>query len=330
MIIETVLSVLTVVEKGQKVYDWFSGASFGNSARQRMNSVQHSNSIIKLSDRVFVSPDIVQAINLDGQRKMNELREMREILDPMAACLDSEIYSTQIGATPLKLKDAFAKDPWAVLMNVRPADRARPSPDTDHVPILFSDDGRPYIGWQMRGALPILFGCEFEDSKTSVEVPTIPQNSYRKWGKNTVFLSKTFERSVELSRRIDIIQIHQNSIKKDVIERDIRAIFSDSDNIAFVVSIDRIFKYKIYIAFGFDNIFVKTTIDFKRIPYDDLKNLIIDYGKIYPNFVRMNGEIFSGFVYDYFGIFLKDIQNLAIDLVELSGTSGGVKSVELR
>lgn len=55
------------------------------------------------------------------------------------------------------------ENPWAVLEDIRPQHLTVRHPNPDKVPVLFAHSGVRYIGWQMRGALPVLFNCELRD-----------------------------------------------------------------------------------------------------------------------------------------------------------------------
>jgi hypothetical protein len=64
------------------------------------------------------------------------------------------------------MQDAFGKNPWEFLDTIRPVQHAGPHPNPDMVPILFEEENKYYIGWQMSGTLPILFGCDFKPGRT--------------------------------------------------------------------------------------------------------------------------------------------------------------------
>jgi thioredoxin 1 len=66
-------------------------------------------------------------------------------------------------STPERLLQAMKKTPWDVLINIRPVRHAEPPSNPALVPVLFQDDGITYLGWTMRGTLPAMFDCEYDE-----------------------------------------------------------------------------------------------------------------------------------------------------------------------
>ena len=47
------------------------------------------------------------------------------------------------------------------------------------IPIVFEHDGSQYVGWQMRGTLPMLFDCEYHElfiPDTKIQIPSSSNN----------------------------------------------------------------------------------------------------------------------------------------------------------
>jgi len=122
-----------------------------------------SQRVERLSDHLYHLPVVqdVRARDFGSERRLESNRELLALLQPVQSELSGDVLCTSVVSTPALLRDAFGKDPWDVLMSVRPAHRPASAPVADAVPVLFLDDGRSFVGWQMRGALPSLFGCEF-------------------------------------------------------------------------------------------------------------------------------------------------------------------------
>jgi len=120
----------------------------------------------RLSDSILYAPNlhVVQDVQQTQQRRVDDLRTVRERLDPVQRALGSEILSSAIILTPEIMQQALAKNPWEVLCEVRPVDffEAHKLPP-EGVPVLFEHQGVRYMGWQMRGTLPILFNCRYEE-----------------------------------------------------------------------------------------------------------------------------------------------------------------------
>jgi len=109
----------------------------------------------------FYTPSVQQVHTIsESSKKVTDPRELREILEPVQTGLNEDILSTAMLTTPSKLRQAFQKDPFEVLMDIRPVNRAKRPTNSDVLPILFYDSGIYFIGWQTRGAL-LLFNCGY-------------------------------------------------------------------------------------------------------------------------------------------------------------------------
>ena len=123
------------------------------------------NKFEHLSDHIVYAKSLsaVEDVTRTRQQKIEDLREARQYLEPVQQTLGQEIVSSAIVVTPEKMQQALQKNPWDVLMEVRPASFASKPPDPDLVPILFIHNNVQYIGWQKRGMLPIMFDCELNE-----------------------------------------------------------------------------------------------------------------------------------------------------------------------
>jgi len=132
----------------------------------------HRNSLLPqnpLQSEIIVAPDmqIVQDVTRTQQQKIENLREVKTCLEPIQQAIGEEILSSAMILTPQKMQKALAKNPWEVLVDVRPLNLVTPPNNPDLVPVAFVHNGIQFIGWQMRGTLPILFDCQFDISPTS-------------------------------------------------------------------------------------------------------------------------------------------------------------------
>jgi hypothetical protein len=59
--IETFLTILSVVERATHLYDWFTGLSSGRKRDENLNKI--GSDVIVLSDNLIYAPRFVQAIN---------------------------------------------------------------------------------------------------------------------------------------------------------------------------------------------------------------------------------------------------------------------------
>jgi hypothetical protein len=120
--------------------------------------------VVKLNDHIFYAPgvrgltDTAAATHL-----MSDPRTARELLDPVQRAVGGDIVASGLIGTPHKMEQALISNPWAVLTDIRPEHLATQPSNPDMVPVMFAHGGVRYIGWQMRGTLPILFNCELRD-----------------------------------------------------------------------------------------------------------------------------------------------------------------------
>jgi formylglycine-generating enzyme required for sulfatase activity len=123
------------------------------------------NKFEQLSEHIIYAKSLnaVEDVTRTRQQKIEDLREARQYLEPVQQTLGQEIVSSAIVVTPEKMQQALQKNPWDVLMEVRPASFASKPPDSDSVPILFIHNNVQYIGWQKRGALRVMFDCELNE-----------------------------------------------------------------------------------------------------------------------------------------------------------------------
>ena len=132
------------------------------------NQKDLENRIEKLSDNIIYHPSKVEVEDKTKpvQEIIKDLKVIRNILEPLQKITGNKILSTATIPTPLKMKDALGHNPWEVLDNIRPIQYSKPHSNPDMVPVLFEEGSIIYIGWQMKGTLPMLFGCEYnpEDS----------------------------------------------------------------------------------------------------------------------------------------------------------------------
>ena len=165
--IEIALAIFSVVSGTASLHSWFTGLKVGERRRMEEElSVNHIE-VERLSDHILYAPSIQQVRDTTRTRQehLEDGRQLRALLEPAQQGLQEDILSTAILSTPDKLREAFGRDPWEVLVEVRPLNRAQRPTNPALVPILFPDGGTQYIGWQMKGAMPILFNCEYDPER---------------------------------------------------------------------------------------------------------------------------------------------------------------------
>ncbi|RKZ92535.1 MAG: hypothetical protein DRR19_03960 [Candidatus Parabeggiatoa sp. nov. 1] len=146
-------------------YQRVSGIIKGNQSKTTEDIGRIAASVERLSDKILYAPNVisVQDVTQPYQRYVNDLREVRASLEPVQRAVRDEILSSAMIFTPDKMQKVLAKNPWEVLMDVRPVNLSTNSIHTDKMPVLFSHDGIPFIGWQKCGVLPQLFDCQYDE-----------------------------------------------------------------------------------------------------------------------------------------------------------------------
>lgn len=118
----------------------------------------------RLSEGIFFVPGLEMI--KDSSRpngKVNDLREVRESLKPLHQLLSQDIIASSMIQTPEQLSKVMDKNPWDLLIDIRPVSRSELPTNPALIPVCFQDGNIVYIGWIMRGALSGSFNCEYND-----------------------------------------------------------------------------------------------------------------------------------------------------------------------
>ncbi|MGO9485536.1 MAG: formylglycine-generating enzyme family protein [Rhodomicrobium sp.] len=163
--IGTILSIVGGVSEAVNVYKFGSTLAKGSDAERVLGALDRIHATVeRLSDNILYAPGIEGLSPAAGAaHRLNGLREARALLEPVQVALGGEIVSSGLIETPDKMERAMLENPWAMLEDIRPQALAVRHANPDKVPVLFVHNGVRYIGWQMRGALPMLFNCELRD-----------------------------------------------------------------------------------------------------------------------------------------------------------------------
>lgn len=176
-------AAISLLRDANTVHDGYkkaSGIMHGTDTEKLMNcmeqmrndNAQHNTQIAdslkhfeRLSEHILYAPNLgaIKDNNVSRQRQVDDLRQIRESLDPLQKALGGDLLSSAVIWTPEKMQQAFDQDPWKVLIDVRPVARASKPNNPDMVPFIFEDAGTQYIGWQIKGVLPMMFGCEYNE-----------------------------------------------------------------------------------------------------------------------------------------------------------------------
>lgn len=165
MDLSSILTIVSILDKSKGLYDWFTGLSRGDQLKKSVIALESTKApITRLSDKVLWAPSFIEASGHSSRTislKPSDAELVRKLSNSAEAYQGDTLISA-ISASPPRLREAFANDPFQVLIDARPEHRAARPPDPDLVPIRFCEAGQYYIGWQKRGVLPSLFDCDFE------------------------------------------------------------------------------------------------------------------------------------------------------------------------
>ena len=169
-IVSLAKNLFSAGSSGIEFYKNISTIAQGNSSGRNLDKILDDLNTLhikveRLSDHILYAPALEGVRNLSSvsQRKITDLREVRECLEPVQQVLGQEILSSSMISTPEKLFQAMNRNPFDILVNIRPLHYAESSPDAALVPVFFEDRGIPYIGWASRGALSSIFDCEYNE-----------------------------------------------------------------------------------------------------------------------------------------------------------------------
>ena len=175
--IESILSICSGAKTAYDTYKMASEIIRGNPQIKLLEEIAKQNGDMKihierLSDKILCGTNYysVQDVNPSRRQQVEDLREIRESLDPLQRALGEEIFSSAMILTPEKMRQAMVKNPWDVLDDIRPFNRATPHHDPAKIPILFDDNGVRYLGWMKRGLLPVVFEVEWQTFSTPSEI----------------------------------------------------------------------------------------------------------------------------------------------------------------
>ncbi|MDY7094984.1 MAG: hypothetical protein SX243_18580 [Acidobacteriota bacterium] len=162
-------SALSVLSSVAGLHSWVSGIRQGEAQESILDELRTANiAIEKLSERIFYAESLKEVRATDSEvrlRAMERKSDVYALLEPLQRSLGEDLLSTAMLSTTEKLQAAFREDPWEVLFSIRPLVRAKAPSNPDALPIIFSDTDSYYVGWQMKGTLPSLFGCEYDEAK---------------------------------------------------------------------------------------------------------------------------------------------------------------------
>ena len=142
--IESILGICSGAKTAWDTYKMASAIIKGDPQIKLLEEIAKQTGDMKvhierLSDNILYAPNMqaIQDVNPSRRQQVEDLREVRETLDPLQRALGENIFSSAMILTPEKMRQAMVKDPWDVLDDIRPFNRATPHHDPAKIPILF-------------------------------------------------------------------------------------------------------------------------------------------------------------------------------------------------
>ncbi len=186
---KTAMDVLSIVSTVTGVHSWISGLRSGRDVNRIAAELKGARADIhRLSEHILYATSLLQVRDTTQahQEVLQDRRHALALLDPVQRALGGDLLSTGMIHTPKRLQEAFSRNPWDVLVEIAPVQRARRPANPALVPILFTDRGTNYVGWQTKGALPSLLDCEYDpkfgswslSGQVPTQVATLPTARY--------------------------------------------------------------------------------------------------------------------------------------------------------
>jgi parallel beta-helix repeat protein len=162
--LDRILSVGSWIGTAKDLHDKYKtlcAIHYGETAFQKLDQ-----KIERIAERILYAPElqVVVDTNQTTQQVYRDHKQIHDALEPVQRALNQDILSSAMILTPEKMQQALITNPFEVLCDPRPInffDRSRMPPEG--VPVLFEIDGMKYLGWQLKGTLPFLFNCRYDD-----------------------------------------------------------------------------------------------------------------------------------------------------------------------
>jgi formylglycine-generating enzyme required for sulfatase activity len=162
--IDTAIGLIEGVVKAHDIYKGITNLVFGDKKEEYLQQIAADMKDMKVHIE-RLSDTILYAVNLDGvrackqkeQQYVKDLREIRELLEPMQRALNKPLLTSALISAPmralshpsLRLKDiSLLRIPVIPVVNY------------PWVPMLFEEDGEYWIGWQTPEYFSQELGCE--------------------------------------------------------------------------------------------------------------------------------------------------------------------------
>lgn len=162
--LDRVLSVGSWISSAKDLHDKYKtlcAIHYGETAFQKLDQ-----KIERIAERILYAPDLQGVVdtNQTTQQVYRDRKQIHDALEPVQRVLNQDILSSAMILTPERMQQALITNPFEVLCDPRPInffDSSRMPPEG--VPVMFEIDGMKYLGWQLKGTLPFLFNCRYDE-----------------------------------------------------------------------------------------------------------------------------------------------------------------------
>lgn len=167
--IETAITVARAVKGVVDIYGAVGAIRKGRQTERYLEKFSSDMGGIRvalerISNHIMIANlDAVRDVTQNRQCYIENLRDVREALEPIQRAIGDDILSSAMIWTPEKMNKAMSENPWEVLLFIQPVALAKPPDNPNLMPIIFEHSGVQYIGWQAKGTLPMLFDCQYEN-----------------------------------------------------------------------------------------------------------------------------------------------------------------------
>ena len=154
------------------IHGAIGGVYTGRQLNRMEQQLERLHARVERLNPYILHADVQEVINTEGRsQRIARLSDVESLLSPVQRSLGEDLLSTALITTPAKLRAAFQRDPWDVLIGTRSLNLARrPQVDGEYLPIIFTQESTIYLGWQTIGMMRTTLGTEYSPIEGRAEV----------------------------------------------------------------------------------------------------------------------------------------------------------------
>ena len=154
------------------IHGAIGGVYTGRQLNRMEQQLERLHARVERLNPYILHADVQEVIDTEGRsQRIARLSDVESLLSPVQRSLGEDLLSTALITTPAKLRAAFQRDPWDVLISTKPLNRARrPQSDGEYIPVIFTEESTIYLGWQTIGMMRTTLGTEYSPIEGKAEV----------------------------------------------------------------------------------------------------------------------------------------------------------------